>query len=80
MMKSTILPAKFLLMLILGFFVVMSPYLLRAAEEKAVESPEQIAAEAAKQKTTLINIYSWATILPKELIDLQNDILKEKKI
>ena len=33
-----------------------------------------------EQKTTLIQIYSWATILPKELIDLQNSLTQEKNI
>lgn len=32
------------------------------------------------QKTSIIELYSWATILPKELIDLQNEIGQDKKL
>lgn len=35
---------------------------------------------AKEQQTTLIQVYSWATILPKELIDLQSNLAKEKNI
>ena len=33
-----------------------------------------------EQKATLIDIISWATILPKELIDLQNGVVETEKI
>lgn len=79
-MKSIILPGRYLLVFFLVVFVVLSPILLPAIEEKPVESTEKIVVDTPEQKTTLINIYSWATILPKELIDLQNEIAKEKKV
>lgn len=43
-----------------------------SAEEKPKDGTTT-APPAKEQKTTLIQIYSWATILPKELIDLQTD-------
>lgn len=51
----------------------MLPLQLHAVD--ALEKNDQkniIATE--EQKTTIIELYSWATILPKELIDLQNEI------
>lgn len=52
------------------------------AEEKPADAPAKEAAKTTakttakatteEQKASLIEIYSWATILPKELIDLQN--------
>lgn len=35
------------------------------------------ATQPKEQEATLIDIYSWATILPKELIDLQSKMTKE---
>ena len=49
------------------------------AEETPSDGKEQ-PVPAKEQKTTLIQIYSWATILPKELIDLQNNLTKAKSI
>lgn len=51
-----------------------------ASEENKEEVAEKEVAATEEQKTTLITLYSWATILPKELIELQNKITKEQKI
>ncbi len=56
-----------------------SPLSSLSAEEKPAKAVEKTTAKE-EQKTTLIQIYSWATILPKELIDLQNNLTKEKNI
>lgn len=50
------------------------------AEEKKTPLAEGNVAATEEVKTTFINLYSWATILPKELIDLQTKIPNEKKI
>jgi potassium efflux system protein len=53
------------------------PLFSLSAEENPGEA--QVAATTSKeQEATLIQIYSWATILPKELIDLQTRLAKEK--
>ena len=57
---------------------LVSPCL--AANEKQVVEADNETTVTVEQKTTFISLYSWATILPKELIDLQNRITKEKKI
>ncbi len=65
---------------LLLLFVVLStnPHPFMAAEVETVVATEE-------QKTSLIQLYSWATILPKALIDLQdyldgdNDIEKVDK-
>ena len=47
----------------------------------AEENPDVVEVKATaieEQKATLIQIYSWATILPKELIDLQNRLARGK--
>jgi hypothetical protein len=80
MMKLSVFSARLSLIFLLGVLNVMSPFLLSAAEEKPSDPAAKTTDQTAEQKTTLINIYSWATILPKELIDLQNEITKEKKI
>ena len=51
-----------------------------AAEEDKEEVTEKEIVATEEQKTTIITLYSWATILPKELIELQNKITKEQKI
>jgi potassium efflux system protein len=55
------------------------PLLSLSAEENPVEGKGQVT-PTEEQKATLIQIYSWATILPKELIDLQNSLTNEKNI
>lgn len=52
-----------------------------AAEEAQSDEKvdEKIVEATAEEKTTLIHLYSWATILPKELIDLQKAISKDEK-
>lgn len=50
-----------------------------SAEDKPKDAGGK-ATPPPEQKTTLIQIYSWATILPKELIDLQNGLTKEQDI
>jgi small-conductance mechanosensitive channel len=58
---------------------VCLPIMVLSAEEKPI-AKEGKAPEKEEQKTTLIQVYSWATILPKELIDLQNSLAKENSI
>ncbi|BHH83615.1 mechanosensitive ion channel family protein [Desulforhopalus sp. 52FAK] len=66
--------------LLLLLMVLMLPLVSYSAEEVTpVETDKKIAA-TVEEKTTLINLYSWATILPKELIDLQNEISNNKRI
>lgn len=48
--------------------------------EESTELREAKTPAAQEQKATLIDIISWATILPKELIDLQNGVVKTEKI
>ena len=69
--------------LFLLFSVFISVCLLpfsAAAQEKQEAPGEKDVVPTEEHKTTLINLYSWATILPKELIDLQNQIIKDAKI
>ena len=47
-----------------------------SVDEKSGGEKEKTVSPTEEQKTTLINLYSWATILPKELIDLKNIIVK----
>ena len=47
-----------------------------SVDEKRGGEKEKIVSPTEEQKTTFINLYSWATILPKELIDLKNIIVK----
>lgn len=55
------------------------PLLPSLAEEKPAKVEGEVP-PTEEQKTSLIQIYSWATILPKELIDLQSSLAKEKNI
>lgn len=49
-------------------------------EEAQVTETNEKKEATAEQKSTLIQLYSWATILPKELIDLQTTLEGEKTI
>ncbi len=65
------------------YFVLITlvgPFNSYSASEKQEATKEKKIEATEEQKTTLINLYSWATILPKELIDLKNKINKEKRI
>lgn len=76
-MKQAIFLSIFLIFCItvcIGF-----PSAIRAAEEKPATKVESKVAEE-DQKTTLIQLYSWATILPKELIDLENKFKEDESI
>ncbi len=64
--------------LVVSAGIIVLPFSL-SAEEKPKDGTTT-APPPKEQKTTLIQIYSWATILPKELIDLQNRLSKEKDI
>lgn len=68
---------QILLVFTLFIFVIFSPFSVVTGEEKQEKKDEVVVNE--EQRTTRIAIYSWATILPKELIDLQNKISKEKR-
>lgn len=69
-----------LLPALLYFLLTALPNSSNAADPVKMPLPEKVIQATAEEKTTLINLYSWATILPKELIDLQNRIAKEKRI
>ncbi|MGB3209190.1 MAG: mechanosensitive ion channel domain-containing protein [Desulforhopalus sp.] len=66
------------LMLFLIVAVGIQHSVVMAEETQGDGEVEAVSLE--EQKTTLIQIYSWATILPKELIDLQNSLTKEKNL
>ncbi len=68
----------FLRMFLIVISLSLLPFCL-FAEEKPNDGTTA-APPAKEQKTTLIQIYSWATILPKELIDLQNALSKRNEI
>lgn len=73
---------KALVSLLLSLFLLgVASFCLAAneVEAPAKEGEKTVATATEEQKTTLITLYSWATILPKELIELQNRINKEKK-
>lgn len=76
-----IFSAKFCSRTFLLFILInlgISTYGLAAGETTPAENDKESKIEATvEEKTTLINLYSWATILPKELIDLQNQISKD---
>ena len=68
------------------FFLVMAMIIgicLPPYSQSAEEKPDGGKAKAVliqEKKATLIQIYSWATILPKELIDLQSSLAKDNNI
>jgi len=66
----------FFLLLLIILVLPLSSY---CTEEETPPTKEKITV-TVKEKTTLINLYSWATILPKELIDLQNEISSNHRI
>ncbi len=72
-MRCTYLSLIFVIFLSVGIQPFQAVGLERQKNEK-----EKITDSTEEQKTTFIDIYSWATILPKELIDLQNRLTKEK--
>ncbi|MCP4340741.1 MAG: hypothetical protein GY799_18100, partial [Desulfobulbaceae bacterium] len=75
-MKPSSLFRSFFLVVVLMAGVGL-PLFPLSAEENPGE--EQVTATASKeQKTSFIQIYSWATILPQKLIDLQTKLAKEK--
>ncbi len=76
---------KIVLLFLFTAFIISASFPLYAAEKKPVEqtkdSPKKQQQEATEeQKTTLIQLYSWATILPKELIDLQSKLTNDETI
>ncbi len=66
----------YVLTVIAGICLPLSALL---AEETA-EVQEAKTPATQEQKATLIDIISWATILPKELIDLQSGMVEIEKI
>ena len=74
-MKS--LRFKHLFFAFIVFISIGCPLLSFSAETNPAKEEK---AAPAKEQTTLIQVYSWATILPKELIDLQSNLAKEKDI
>lgn len=68
------------LFLILTLFISIGwPLFSLSAETTPAKAVEKEPA-VKEQQTTLIQVYSWATILPKELIDLQSNLAKERDI
>lgn len=66
------------------FFLVLAiiigldfPPLSSFAEENP-DNPVAKASTVEEQEATFIQIYSWATILPKEFIDLESELSREK--
>lgn len=78
-MKSKTHLVKILLVFIVFTLVGLFPHSL-IAEKLQADSSKKAIVTTEEQKTTLITIYSWSTILPKELIDLQNQIAKKTKV
>jgi hypothetical protein len=76
-MKSSMRFTCLSLIFVIFFSVGIQPS-QAAGPEKQKNEKEKITESTEEQKTTFIDIYSWATILPKELIDLQNILIKEK--
>lgn len=66
----------YVLIMIAGIVLPLSS--LFAAETGEVQ--EEKATDAQESSTTLIDMYSWTTILPKELIDLQTGLTNIEKI
>jgi small-conductance mechanosensitive channel len=70
-----------LLFLALTIFIIIGcPLFSLSAETNPAKEEKEPTAKTKEQQTTLIQVYSWATILPKELIDLQSNLAKEKDI
>jgi len=72
-----------LLVIATNIGIELSPLSATAATvttEKQVVSDEKEIVPTEEQKTTFISLYTWATIVPKELIDIKNRITKETKI
>lgn len=74
------LPLLFRLFLlsIIVLHLGLAPNVLVAEEKPVVEKGKEAVTE--EQKTTFIQLYSWATILPKELIDLKSKLDDDKTI
>ena len=67
---------------LLCLFLCSWPDILFSAEtDTASVQPVEKSAQPApgEENATLIELYSWATILPKQLIDLQNQLNKNKE-
>ena len=60
--------------------VIFATIIFISLSTPAAAADEKTAVPTEEQKITFIDLYSWASILPKEVIDLQNRITKEKKI
>lgn len=58
------------------FVCIGCPLYSLSAETSSAKAEEKDPA-VKEQQTTLIQVYSWATILPTELIDLQTNLAKE---
>ncbi len=67
-------------LLVIVILVAIGQPLSRSLAEESPNGKDGKAPVTAEQKTSLIQIYSWATILPKELIDLQSSLTKEQNI
>ncbi|MFW2367830.1 MAG: mechanosensitive ion channel domain-containing protein [Desulforhopalus sp.] len=66
---------KFTLFVLALLVVVgLHPFYLSAQEQQIGGKQKTPVATTEEQKITLIELYSWATIIPKKLIDLQNEI------
>jgi potassium-dependent mechanosensitive channel len=64
--------------LLVAVVIGMGLSVLPSFAEENPGKPEAKARSKVEQEATFIQIYSWATILPKELIDLQSDLNRDK--
>ncbi len=67
-------------LLLIVIVVTIGQPLSRSWAEENPNAKDGKPAATEEQKTSLIQIYSWATILPKELIDLQSNLAKEQDV
>lgn len=66
-----------ILLVFLGFMGCPPTFVFAAVDDK---EDEKVTKATEKQKTTLIELYSYSTVLPKALIDLQADLDRDQNI
>lgn len=70
-------PAFFVVTLLTAFALPLQVY---AEEETVANGDQEKVAITEEQKSTIIEFFSWATLLPKELIELQYGIERDKQL
>lgn len=79
MLKYTCKNPIFLIVFLICSVLLPNPHISEATED-AKDTPAKTVLEMPEEtKTTLIELYSWATILPKQLIDLQDSLSSVKE-